>query len=742
VRRYLLAGLVLAAAAGPLASIATGKPVVAGAAWAESLPRLMTYLAGGLAVWAMGFQVGPGVLPRWRKKVLGFDRFWPRPFFTVPRVVVSLLGFTAVLVTVVPTILLQCGAILLLPVYYAGLRAVRRPGSARTLRTARDCGLVAFAALAFFPGAVSLAGAVATTLLLAALLPRLMEDLDGPRRSAEPAPSPAGRRTRTLWAMPAVAALAALLFVGFPRFAETPPEDSGAGPARRERKDPGTRPAPPGTGTVSVPRRVSIGDIGRLQQDMRPFLEVTVLRGGRPADAEDLGALFRSGALEEFDGITWESPAAAARLLRDAGDGARDGVVTLPPRRLPPGERVEQKVRYLVEGYDPLFCLGMPVSVGGDGAKGGVLLVGRGEARAPSPFPEGTAITIRSVVAKGEYAVVDAEPPDEEHLAALVEVPPGHDRVAAFARGEFGGPAPPTGTALLRRMERFLARRCRYSLEIAPTGGASPVDAFLFQSRRGHCELFASSAAVMLRSLGVPARVVIGFRGGVLDPATKRYVFRGADAHAWVEAWFDGQGWRSFDPTPPAPAEEKEAAAAPPAEGDGDEGPSRSLAERILAFDAAAQRRLVLDVVNLAASTARNTFLDGAGRPRWMVFATLAAAVALLGVALLRGPRVAAPAAPPGPVRASPAPSPEAWRILVDRLAAAGVRRAPSETGLELAHRAEASGIGPGEAIRRLAAAYAAERFGERAPSPEERAALLALAGTVGRPSAVPGPGA
>jgi hypothetical protein len=59
--------------------------------------------------------------------------------------------------------------------------------------------------------------------------------------------------------------------------------------------------------------------------------------------------------------------------------------------------------------------------------------------------------------------------------------------------------------------------------------------------------------AVMLRSLGVPARIATGFQSGIFNPITGRWVIRASDAHAWVEAWIPGNGWSTFDPTPPDP---------------------------------------------------------------------------------------------------------------------------------------------------------------------------------------------
>jgi hypothetical protein len=79
---------------------------------------------------------------------------------------------------------------------------------------------------------------------------------------------------------------------------------------------------------------------------------------------------------------------------------------------------------------------------------------------------------------------------------------------------------------------------------------ADPVAHFLFVRRKGHCEYFASSMAVMLRSLGIPARLATGFQSGVYNPISGLWLVRASDAHSWVEAWIPGHGWTTFDPTP------------------------------------------------------------------------------------------------------------------------------------------------------------------------------------------------
>jgi transglutaminase-like putative cysteine protease len=90
--------------------------------------------------------------------------------------------------------------------------------------------------------------------------------------------------------------------------------------------------------------------------------------------------------------------------------------------------------------------------------------------------------------------------------------------------------------------------RFAYSLQTAPGGSDDALVEFLTVGRAGYCEQFASAMAVMLRTVGVPARVAVGFTGG-RDEQGYRSVST-SDAHAWVEAWFPDIGWTTFDPTP------------------------------------------------------------------------------------------------------------------------------------------------------------------------------------------------
>lgn len=100
-------------------------------------------------------------------------------------------------------------------------------------------------------------------------------------------------------------------------------------------------------------------------------------------------------------------------------------------------------------------------------------------------------------------------------------------------------------------IERYLKTHYAYSLDLTGQPGNDPLAYFLFTKRAGHCEYFAAAMTVMLRSLGIPARYVGGFLGGEYNDVGGDYIIRESDAHTWVEAYFPGFGWITFDPTPP-----------------------------------------------------------------------------------------------------------------------------------------------------------------------------------------------
>src|SRR5213075_108998 len=119
--------------------------------------------------------------------------------------------------------------------------------------------------------------------------------------------------------------------------------------------------------------------------------------------------------------------------------------------------------------------------------------------------------------------------------------------VAAMARRIVGNATDPETKAAA--IEHYLSTRFHYVPNPADIGHTMTVDDFLLKDQRGHCEYFAAGMVALMTAVDVPARIVGGFYGGKLNPLTGYFVVRKEDAHAWVEV-FDGESWRTFDPTP------------------------------------------------------------------------------------------------------------------------------------------------------------------------------------------------
>jgi transglutaminase-like putative cysteine protease len=102
------------------------------------------------------------------------------------------------------------------------------------------------------------------------------------------------------------------------------------------------------------------------------------------------------------------------------------------------------------------------------------------------------------------------------------------------------------------RIRDYLQQTYAYSLEmVAPKEGQDPIEMFLFDTRRGHCEYFASAMVAMCQSIDIPARLVLGYVATDFNPFTGQYTVRESNAHAWVEVCIGEGRWISLDPSPP-----------------------------------------------------------------------------------------------------------------------------------------------------------------------------------------------
>jgi hypothetical protein len=99
------------------------------------------------------------------------------------------------------------------------------------------------------------------------------------------------------------------------------------------------------------------------------------------------------------------------------------------------------------------------------------------------------------------------------------------------------------------RAAQFFGTGFTYTLEPPTLDRLHPFDDFVFNSRQGFCEHFSGAFTLLMRSAGVPARVVTGYQGGEVNPLNSELIVRQADAHAWAEIWVADEGWVRIDPT-------------------------------------------------------------------------------------------------------------------------------------------------------------------------------------------------
>lgn len=133
--------------------------------------------------------------------------------------------------------------------------------------------------------------------------------------------------------------------------------------------------------------------------------------------------------------------------------------------------------------------------------------------------------------------------------ARYLQLPPSvTERTVRLAREITAGAQTPYDQA--QAITEWLRANIRYNQRIeAPPSGVDPVDWLLFDSREGYCNYYASAEVVMLRSLGLPARLAVGFAEGEYDAGANAYRVKEFDAHAWPEVFFPGYGWVEFEPT-------------------------------------------------------------------------------------------------------------------------------------------------------------------------------------------------
>lgn len=136
----------------------------------------------------------------------------------------------------------------------------------------------------------------------------------------------------------------------------------------------------------------------------------------------------------------------------------------------------------------------------------------------------------------------------ERQLKRALQLPKGFNPRAQQLAAEWRAGNKDDGGIVNTALSYFNKQGFAYTLE-PPTLGANSVDEFLFTTKQGFCEHYASSFVFLMRAANIPARVVTGYLGGEFNEVGNYYIVRQSDAHAWAEVWLAEKGWVRIDPT-------------------------------------------------------------------------------------------------------------------------------------------------------------------------------------------------
>ena len=293
--------------------------------------------------------------------------------------------------------------------------------------------------------------------------------------------------------------IAVLLFVLFPRLPAplwaTPSEKIGLSGLSGEQMTPGS--------------------ISQLIQDDSIAFRVEFF-GNRPSQDQ---LYWRGPVFEQFNGVNW-LPAAPNHDPKPSVKSS--------------GEAIAYEITLEANQQKWLLALDLPTQIPNDAALNSRLVLLRN-----------TPVTQR--VRYRASSTLSWQTGQDQSVTASLQLP-NDLNPKSRALAETWLSLPPE-QRVSRALEWLGNNRFAYTLYPPLLSKRDRIDEFLFDSKRGFCEHFASSFTVLMRAAGVPARVVTGYQGGLLNPSADYFIIRQADAHAWVEVWLAGRGWQRVDPT-------------------------------------------------------------------------------------------------------------------------------------------------------------------------------------------------
>ncbi|MGH8174951.1 MAG: transglutaminase TgpA family protein [Steroidobacter sp.] len=298
--------------------------------------------------------------------------------------------------------------------------------------------------------------------------------------------------------------LAILLFLFFPRL----PGQFWAAPARTQ-------------ATTGLSDEMSPGDVSELS--VSGAIAFRVKFDGAPPPPRE--RYWRGPVLHDFDGRTWRRP--SGRFLPQA-------ITTSGP---------DYKYRLTLEPHQRNWIFPLDVVTRWPGRT--TLRTSDFQLLTPHSNPVST-LTAFELQSSTSFTVVGALPRAMRN--ADLQLPENRNpRSIALAR-KMRAQAGSDAAFIQAVLAKFRDEEYFYTLE-PPRLELNSVDDFLFNTRRGFCEHFASTFTVLARAAGIPARVVAGYQGGEYNPMGDYFIVRQSEAHAWTEVWLEERGWVRIDPT-------------------------------------------------------------------------------------------------------------------------------------------------------------------------------------------------
>jgi protein-glutamine gamma-glutamyltransferase len=297
--------------------------------------------------------------------------------------------------------------------------------------------------------------------------------------------------------------------------------------------------------TTGFSDQVDLGTIGSIKQD--PQIVMRVELPDQPAVEKDRLYL-RGLAYDQYNGRSWSHSGARRRSL----GLVTDGTFLARPAGSRPSGNLTQTIRQdiLLEALDTPILFAAPFA---DLVSGEFLTV---QADAMSglhlPFPPSSRIRysvtsqIPQLVANDRTASA-LDYPDSVRSRYL-QVPAQSQQIADLAHRVSRQATTPFEQTLA--IQGHLLENYRYSLDADTATLSHPLEEFLFTRKTGYCEHYATAMVVMLRTVGIPARLVTGFLATEWNDYGGYFTVRQRDAHAWVEVYFPHSGWITMDPTP------------------------------------------------------------------------------------------------------------------------------------------------------------------------------------------------